>query len=69
MRRFASVIHTVFNCGVGAPWGDNQKELRFFVSLEETSRVIEAEGLRATELRLRQDHDPTDNVLMGFVKP
>jgi FAD/FMN-containing dehydrogenase/uncharacterized membrane protein YhaH (DUF805 family)/SAM-dependent methyltransferase len=66
MKRFVSLVHTVFNCGLGVPWSANTAEKRFFVGLDETIAHVEKHGLRATEARLKQPNDPTDNVLVAF---
>jgi SAM-dependent methyltransferase len=68
MFRFVSLIHTVFNAGTGAKWEQNQAELRHFVALEEWSRRLAGVGLVDSGRRLYQAHDPSDNVLMSFVK-
>ena len=68
MKRFCSLIHTVFNCGLGVPWSTNAAELRFFVALDETSAHVEKHGLRLAPPRLKQAHDPTDNVLVAFLR-
>ena len=43
----------------------NRRELRYFVSVAEWVRRLEAAGLRDTGQRLLQAHDPTDNTLHG----
>jgi FAD/FMN-containing dehydrogenase len=68
MATFVSLAHTVFNAGLGVPWEVNQQELRYFVSVEEWVRRLEAVGLEDSGRRLVQTHDPSDNVLMAFVK-
>jgi FAD/FMN-containing dehydrogenase len=68
MHAFVSLAHAVFNAGLGVPWETNAKELRYFTSVDEWSRRLGALGLRDTGKRLLQAHDPTDNVLMAFVK-
>ena len=68
MDAFVSLAHTVFNAGLGAPWEVNRQELRFFTSVAEWSRRLQGAGLRDSGKRLLQAHDPTDNMLMAFVK-
>jgi FAD/FMN-containing dehydrogenase len=68
MNAFVSLAHAVFNAGLGAPWEVNRRELRFFASVAEWSRRLEAAGFRDSGKRLLQAHDPTDNTLMAFVK-
>lgn len=68
MDRFVALAHTVFNCGLGAPWKVNENEPRYFVSIATWSERLEQWGFRDTQKRLAQDHDPTKNLLMAFVK-
>lgn len=68
MNTFVSLAHTVFNAGLGAPWETNQNELRYFVSVAEWSRRLQAAGFRDAGQQLLQAHDPSDNVLMAFLK-
>jgi FAD/FMN-containing dehydrogenase/SAM-dependent methyltransferase len=68
MSRFVGLIHTIFNAGTGATWEQNRDELRFFVSVEEWVRRLRAVGLVDQGARLLQPHDPSDNVLMSFIR-
>ena len=68
MFTFVSLAHTVFNAGLGLPWETNRQELRYFVSVAEWVRRLQAAGFADTGQRLLQAHDPSDNVLMAFVK-
>lgn len=68
MDDFVSLAHTVFNAGLGESWETNQKELRYFASADEWVTRIEAAGLRHIGPRLRQEGDPSDNLLMAFVR-
>ena len=68
MDAFVSLAHTVFNAGLGAPWEVNQAELRHFVSVAEWTKRLQAVGLKDAGQRLAQAHDPSDNLLMAFVK-
>ncbi|HEY2517263.1 MAG TPA: FAD-binding protein [Polyangiaceae bacterium] len=67
-KRFVSLIHTLFNCGLGVPWTANAAELRFFLGIDETIALVEEHGLRVSTARLLQANDPTDNVLLLFRK-
>ncbi|MDC6130929.1 FAD-binding protein [Burkholderia gladioli] len=69
MDRFVSLAHAVFNAGLGESWETNAAEARHFRSAKDWVARVEAAGLRAIGPRLRQDGDPTDNLLMAFVKP
>lgn len=68
MHSFVALAHAVFNAGLGTSWEVNQQELRYFTSVDEWSKRLAAAGLRDTGKRLLQPHDPSDNVLMAFVK-
>ncbi|MBI3526589.1 MAG: FAD-binding protein [Betaproteobacteria bacterium] len=68
MDTFVSLAHTVFNAGLGAPWEVNQAELRHFVAIAEWTKRLQAVGLKDAGQRLAQAHDPSDNLLMAFVK-
>lgn len=68
MDAFVSLAHTVFNAGLGAPWEVNQAELRHLVSVAEWTTRLQAVGLKDAGQRLAQAHDPSDNLLMAFVK-
>ena len=68
MFSFVSLAHTVFNAGLGLPWEDNARELRHFVSIDEWVRRLKRAGFTDSGKRLLQAHDPSDNVLMAFVK-
>ena len=69
MNTFVSLAHAVFNAGLGVPWETNRDELRLFAPVSEWSRRLQAAGFRDTGKRMLQAHDPTDNMLMAFVKP
>jgi FAD/FMN-containing dehydrogenase/SAM-dependent methyltransferase len=68
MHAFVSVAHAVFNAGLGVSWEVNRRELRLFAPAAEWSRRLVAVGFEDTGRRLRQAHDPTDNLLMAFVR-
>jgi FAD/FMN-containing dehydrogenase/SAM-dependent methyltransferase len=68
MRALVALAHTVFNAGLGEPWDVNANERRHFAPIEHWSRLLEGAGLRDTGARLAQQHDPSDNLLMAFVK-
>jgi FAD/FMN-containing dehydrogenase/SAM-dependent methyltransferase len=66
MHDFVSLAHCVFNAGLGETWATNAAELRFFDSVDEWIRRIEAAGFEHTGERIVQDGDPSENVLMAF---
>ena len=68
MDRFVALAHTVFNAGLGEPWAVNAAERRHFASVDAWIERIEAAGLKHAGQRLIQDGDPSDNVLMAFVR-
>jgi len=68
MRDFVSLVHTVFNAGLGEPWSRNAAEPRFFEPVATWSERLAAAGFRDSGRRLRQPGDPTDNLLMAFSK-
>ncbi len=68
MDDFVALAHTVFNAGLKMPWEFNQAELRHFAPVDTWVERIEKQGFKNLGKRLLQDHDPSDNVLMGFVK-
>jgi SAM-dependent methyltransferase len=68
MNVFVSLVHTVFNAGLGLAWEVNQKELRHFASIYKWSQYLEARGFKDTGRRILQANDPSDNTLLAFVK-
>jgi len=68
MHTFVSLVHTVFNAGLNETWETNQRELRHFRPIAEWSGYLAERGLKDKGLRELQAHDPSDNVLLAFVK-
>lgn len=68
MHAFVALAHAVFNAGLGVAWAVNHQEPRHFTSVAEWSRRLGAAGLRDSGKRLLQAHDPSDNVLMSFIR-
>ena len=68
MRTFVSLVHTVFNAGLNESWETDRQELRHFRPVAEWVDYLQARGLRDSGLQLLQEHDPTDNVLLAFIK-
>jgi len=68
MKTFVSLVHTVFNAGLGVDWEDNQNEKRFFNSVNHWVDCLVERGFLDTGARALQDHDPSLNTLMGFTK-
>jgi SAM-dependent methyltransferase len=68
MRALVALAHTVFNAGLGEKWEVNAAERRCFAPITHWVTVLARHGLRDTGARLAQRLDPTDNLLMAFVK-
>jgi FAD/FMN-containing dehydrogenase/SAM-dependent methyltransferase len=68
MRAFVALAHTVFNAGLGETWESNASERRHFAPIEHWTQLLGRAGLRDSGARLAQQHDPSDNLLMSFVK-
>jgi SAM-dependent methyltransferase len=68
MNAFVSLIHTVFNLGLGVSWEVNRAELRFFRPIEEWKTILAKHGLVQTGEGQLQAHDPSDNTLLLFTK-
>jgi len=68
MSAFVSLAHTVFNAGLGVAWETNRAEPRHFAPVAAWVAHLARAGLHDTGLRRLQAQDPTDNVLMAFVK-
>jgi FAD/FMN-containing dehydrogenase len=68
MRAFVALAHTVFNAGLNEPWDVNASERRHFAPIERWTSLLAGAGLRDTGARIAQPNDPSDNLLMSFVK-
>jgi len=68
MKTFVALVHTVFNAGLMAPWSTDCAELRHFTGADEIAEYVVARGFRDLGRRLFQDHDPSDNAMMAFIK-
>jgi FAD/FMN-containing dehydrogenase/uncharacterized membrane protein YhaH (DUF805 family)/SAM-dependent methyltransferase len=68
MRCLVSLVHTVFNVGLKVPWAVDEAEFRAFESLDFWTGYLGERGLTTDGVRLFQDHDPSKNGLMAFVK-
>jgi len=68
MATFVSLVHTVFNLGLGIPWETDAAEYKSFKSISEWSKIISAYGFRDSGKRILQDKDPSDNTLISFEK-
>ena len=68
MKMFASLVHTVFNLGLGVSWEENAKEPRHFRGITHWTELLARHGLDDKGGRLLQQGDPSQNVLMHFRK-
>ncbi len=68
MSLFVSLVHTVFNCGLGVSWQDNEKEFKSFKSVQAWIAYLAERGFRDAGPRLLQANDPTDNTLLAFIR-
>jgi FAD/FMN-containing dehydrogenase/SAM-dependent methyltransferase len=68
MRVFVSLVHAVFNAGLGVSWEENSKELRNFTALDDLITYLGMRGFKSAGKKIVQDHDPSLNTLLEFVK-
>ena len=68
MDTFVALAHDVFNAGVEVSWADNAAQIRGFRSVAAWTALLEGAGFRRYDGAELQDHDPTDNTLIGFVR-
>ncbi len=69
MADFVSLAHTVFNAGLGLAWEVNRAEPRYFESVATWVERLADAGFVDSGQRLLQANDPSDNVLMAFIRP
>lgn len=68
MKTFASLIHTVFNAGLGVDWKTNSTEIRNFKSITDIKKYLVDYGFKGDNRCLFQKNDPSLNALMVFTK-
>ncbi|WP_216713953.1 methyltransferase domain-containing protein [Taishania pollutisoli] len=68
MSVFTSLVHTVFNLGLGESWSKNEQEYRSFKSVEEWVKIVEEYGFKDLGFRILQTNDPSLNTLLAFEK-
>lgn len=68
-RLVAAMAHEVFGAVLGDSWESIQAERRHFAPAQAWVDLLARHGLRDLGFRVAQRGDPTDNLLMGFVKP
>lgn len=69
MDAFVALAHDVFNAGLNISWADNAAQIRNFTSVQQLEAALGEAGFEKSKARRLQDHDPTNNTLMMFVKP
>lgn len=68
MAAFLSLAHIVYNAGLGVGWKDNQSELHNFINIDTLTYYLQKRGFNRVGEYILQDHDPSNNTLMKFVK-
>jgi FAD/FMN-containing dehydrogenase/ribosomal protein S18 acetylase RimI-like enzyme/SAM-dependent methyltransferase len=68
MRIFCSLVHTVFNAGLGVGWEKDRQELRLFEGVDFWVDTVKREGFSDSGRRLLQDNDPSLNTLLCFIR-
>ncbi len=68
MATYVSLVHSVFNLGLGISWETDSSEFKAFSPISELSRIIEKQGFKDLGKRILQENDPTDNTLIAFIK-
>ena len=63
------LAHSVFNVLTGVSAREEEREIRAFRSVDDWVCIVEAGGLRNTQLYEIQTDDPTVDVMMCFYKP
>lgn len=66
---YVHLAHATFNAGIGSGARVESRELRNFQPLQHWIDRLSEIGLKAGDLRLAQEGDPTDNLLISFTKP
>lgn len=68
MRVFCSLVHTVFNAGLGVDWDVDRAELRLFEGVDFWVEAVCAAGFSDSGKRLLQANDPSLNTLLCFTR-
>lgn len=68
MATFVSLVHTVFNLGLNVTWETDYSEFKSFKSIDEWSEMVSSYGFKESGVRILQENDPTDNLLISFEK-
>jgi FAD/FMN-containing dehydrogenase/ribosomal protein S18 acetylase RimI-like enzyme/SAM-dependent methyltransferase len=67
-RTFCSLVHTVFNAGLGVSWEKDREELRLFEGIDFWIDAVTRHGFTDTGKRALQENDPSLNTLVCFVR-
>ena len=68
MATFVSLVHTVFNLGLGATWEVDAADFKGFRPIKEWSDMLTAHGFTPAGKALFQPNDPSDNALIRLIK-
>lgn len=68
MSTFVSLVHSVFNLGLGVSWETDHSEFKSFKPIEEWSQLVCNYGFIDRGERIIQFKDPTANTLIAFKK-
>ena len=68
MATFVSLVHTVFNLGLGVTWEVDAADFKGFRPIKEWSDLLVAHGFTPSGSALFQPNDPSDNALIRLIK-
>jgi FAD/FMN-containing dehydrogenase len=65
---FVSLIHDVFYLGLEETWEYTSTEIRNYTSSDSLQKFVNQRGFIGGDIRLLQEHDPSLNTMMCFIK-
>lgn len=68
MATFVSLVHSVFNLGLGISWETDHSEFKSFKPIEEWCKILSSYGFKDSGARILQDKDPSLNTLVSLEK-
>ncbi len=68
MATFVSLVHTVFNLGLGATWEVDAADFKGFRPIQAWSDLLATHGFTPVGKALFQPNDPSDNALIRLIK-
>ena len=68
MATFVSLVHTVFNLGLGATWEVDAGDFKGFRPIKEWADLLATHGFTQSGKALFQPNDPSDNALIRLIK-